>query len=105
MVGLLKAPGPAGDGAGEGAFDVSEHLTFHEILGNGTAVYRDEGAVRSIAQAVQLARDQLLAGAGFPGDEHVDVRARHLLELSKHLEHGGARTDDLTQALVLQLRR
>src|SRR4029079_15294675 len=83
----LKAPATAGDGPGEGALDVPEHLALHQILGDRAAVDRDEWALGAGAQAVELARDELLARAGLARDQHVDIRARHLLELAKHLEH------------------
>ena len=58
------------DGSGEGALLVSEQLTFEECLGEGGAVDGDEGFGGARAEAVQSARHQFLAGAGFAEDEH-----------------------------------
>src|SRR6185295_15578468 len=60
-------------------------------------------AVDARAPPVELLGDELLAGAGLAGDEHADVRARHLLELAEDLEHGGAGADDLAELLVVEL--
>ena len=45
------------------------------------------GPFGAVAAAVQLARDQLLAGAGLARDEHVDVGGGDLLQLAEHLQH------------------
>src|SRR5690606_28036416 len=51
-VSLLKLSTSTRDGTGERAFGVSEHLTFHEILGNGAAVDGHEGTVDTITSAM-----------------------------------------------------
>ena len=56
-------PGPARDRAGEGALHVPEELALDEVLGDGAAVDGDERAVHARAAAVELAGDELLAGA------------------------------------------
>ena len=55
------------DGSGEGALLVSEQLTFEECLSEGGAVDGDEGFGGARAEAVQGARHEFLAGAGFAG--------------------------------------
>ena len=80
-------PGAAGDGAGEGAAHVPEELALDEVLGDGAAVDGDEGPAHALAAAVELARDELLAGAGLAGDEHADVGRGDLLQLAEHLHH------------------
>ena len=53
-------------------------------------------------RAVDLARDQLLAGAGLAGDQHRDVGGRDLLDLAEHLLHRRRRADDLAEADLLE---
>src|SRR6266852_1485775 len=61
--GGLELPGPGGDRAGEGALGVAEQLALQEVLGDGAAVDGDERPRLARRAPVQLARDQLLAGA------------------------------------------
>ena len=60
----------------------------------------DERAVLCAGCGGELARDELLAGAGLAGDEHADVGGRDLLQLAEDLEHRRAGADDLAEALV-----
>ena len=43
---------------------------------------------------VNRARDEILAGAAFAGDEHGEVVALHALDLLGDALHGGARADE-----------
>ena len=58
------------DGPGEGALLVTEQLAFKQPLGNGRAVDGDEWSVGPGAERVQRAREQLLAGAALPFEQH-----------------------------------
>jgi hypothetical protein len=60
-------------GAGEGAFLVPEQFGFDQIARNGRHVDGDERPVAALAVFVQRARDQFLAGAGFPVDHHRQI--------------------------------
>ncbi|MDT4838900.1 hypothetical protein FQZ97_726730 [compost metagenome] len=51
-------------GAGEGAFAVAEEFGFDQAFGDGGAVHRHEGLVRTRAGLVQRAGHHFLAGAG-----------------------------------------
>src|SRR5579883_875526 len=51
-------------GAGEGPLAMAEELALNEVLGQGTAVDRDEGPVGAPALVVEAARDQLLPQIG-----------------------------------------
>src|SRR5690606_35413589 len=84
---LLEAPAAAGHGPREGPLHVPEHLALHEIFGDGAAVDGDERTARALAQAMHLARDELLARTGLARDEHADVRRGDLLQLAEDLEH------------------
>ena len=63
------APIAAADRAGEGAFDVAEHLAFHQLPRDRAAIDRDERAVAARAQLVDRLGAELLAGAALAGDE------------------------------------
>ena len=65
---------------GEGAAFMPEQLGLEQGLGERGAVEGDERACRPRAVAVERARHQLLAGTGLTGDQHRDVRGRHLLD-------------------------
>src|SRR5690606_24714551 len=96
-VGRLELARLVGDRAGEGALDVAEQLALEQVLRDGAAVDGDERPVLARRAAVDLAGDQLLAGAGLAGDEHRDVGGRHLLHLAEPLLHRPAGADDLTE--------
>jgi hypothetical protein len=49
---------------------VTEQLRFEERFGDRSAVDLDERTVGTLAQLVDGARDQLLAGSALAGDEH-----------------------------------
>ena len=66
-------------GAGEGALLVAEQDRLDQVLGHGAAIDRDERLGAARALAVDGARDQLLADAGFALDQHRDGGARRLL--------------------------
>ncbi len=71
----LDAAHAPGAGVGVEARLVAEELALDQAFGQGAAIDRDERAVAPLAEAVQRARHQLLAGPGFPGDEHAEVGA------------------------------
>ena len=79
-----------------------EQLALEEILGNGAAVDGHERPVLARAAAVDLVRDQLLAGAGLAGDEHADVGARHLVDLAEDVAHGVAGADDVAVRVLVE---
>jgi len=63
-------------GAGEAAAVVAEHLALDEIRGDRAAVDREERAAPAQAQIVDRLCGQLLAGAGFAGQQHRGLGAR-----------------------------
>src|SRR5262249_22974911 len=71
--GELEASGPIARGARERAAYMPEELALEHLAGDGAAVHLDERAVRASAAPVDLARDELLAGARFAEDEHAGV--------------------------------
>jgi hypothetical protein len=95
VAGQVEAAQLAAVGAGEGALLVSEQLALHQGLRQGPAVYRHEGLVAARAGGVDLARDQLLAGAAFAVDQHGGVgRLGRLLGVLQGLPEGGGAADD-----------
>src|SRR4029077_15789161 len=69
---LLEASAPLRIRSREGAALVSEKLGLEKVGRNGGSVEGDERAAGARAVLVQGAGDELLAGAGFAGDEHRD---------------------------------
>ena len=88
---LLEFADAAGDRAGEGAFLVAEQLGFQQVLRDRGAVDGDEGLLRAVGAAVNVARQHLLAGPAFAGDEHGGVGTRDLLGELDHFRHGSCR--------------
>ena len=75
-VGRLHPPDPVGAGVGEGALHMAEQLAFEQILGDRAEIDRDQDLVGAARPAVELARDQLLAGAVLAEDQDVGVGRR-----------------------------
>lgn len=73
---------------GEAPLLVSEHLAFDELRRNGPAVDGEEGALASPTQFVDRLRDDLLAGAARPSDEHAHRRSCDAGDLVIDLAHG-----------------
>ena len=81
--------------AGERAALVAEQLGLEQVLRNRRGVDRDERPRRARAVPVQRARDELLAGARFAGDEHRRARLRQAADRAKHLLHRRRLAEDL----------
>src|SRR6185503_5918845 len=86
--------------AGERALLVAEQLALEQRLGERAAVDLDERAVRALAQPVDRARDQLLAGAALARDEHGRVARRDLLDRLAYDCHLVAAADELGELRV-----
>ena len=75
--GQLELAALLGHRAGERALLVAEQLGLDQLLGDRRAVHLDErGARARLLCSVDLARDQLLAGAVLAGDQHPAVGGR-----------------------------
>jgi len=72
-------------GAGERSLDVTEELALEQGLGNRAAVDGHEGPAVPFAAVVDRTRDELLAGAAGPGDQHGGRGGGDLVD---HLEDG-----------------
>ena len=82
-------------GAGEGALLVTEQDRFHEIVGDGAAIDRDERFGLAFAGAVDGAGEQFLADAGLALDQHRNAGGGRLLRGAQHGCHGFAAGDDV----------
>ena len=85
----LEPAGPHRGRAREGAALVPEQLAFDERRRQRAAVDRDEGPAAAATAAVDRARDELLARAGFAGHQHRRVGHPHLGDLLVQPHHGG----------------
>jgi hypothetical protein len=83
--------------AGERPLLVAEQRRLDEVLRDRAAVDRDERLRAALARAVNGARDQLLADAGFALDQHRDQRGRGLLGHAQHVLHPRVACDDVAK--------
>jgi len=67
---------------------VTKQLGLEQILGDGRGVDCNEWLFCTRAMAVQRVRYQLLAGAGFAGDEHGSLRMCQSANRAKYFLHG-----------------
>src|SRR5581483_6198547 len=84
-------------GAGKGALLVTKKNALDEIVGDGAAIDGDEGPRAPVAGALDSARDQLLADAGFAFDENRDLRGGGALAEADDPLHGSAFGDDVAE--------
>jgi hypothetical protein len=80
-VGLLEQPDMIADRPGEGALAMPEQFAFQQLIRQRAAVLGDERSLRAQAVVMQRTGKQLLAGAGFAGQQHRDVVGRNLRHL------------------------
>ncbi len=97
-LGQFDEAGAAAGGAGEGAGFVAEEFVFDQVVGDGAAVDGDEGFVGAGAEVVDGAGEDLLAGAGFTGDEDAGVALGDGRDLAEFGEEGWALADDMAEA-------
>ena len=93
-IGLLEVPLTFSDGAGEAALRVTEQLALEQLRRDRGHVDGDERPAGARAQAVDRAREQLLARPGLAGDEDRQGRARRLLEIPEQRQHHRIAGDD-----------
>ena len=86
-VGLLEAADVTARGAGERTGLVAEQFAFQQFRRNRRGVQRDERLARARRFAVQRARHQLLAGAGFAGHQHAQRRLRQAADGAEQRLH------------------
>ena len=88
-IGLLKAPAPLTLCAGESAPLVAEQFALEQLFGDSRRIDGHEWTACARRVLVQSARDQLLAGAGFAGDQHGDMALAQAADGAEHILHRG----------------
>ena len=92
-LGELEPARPILDGAGERPALVAEQLRLDERLGEDRAAHGHERPVPPRARVVNQVGDELLAGSGFPRDEHAAVTVGNDAYEVEHRAHAGASAD------------
>src|SRR6185436_20821852 len=88
-------------GSREGALFVAEDLALEQRLGNCRTVDGDKREAGARTELVNRLRDELLAGAGFAGDQHGSAGRRRLLDHLVDLAHLRAVADHRPKGAVL----
>ena len=99
-IGLLESAFAIGDRSGKGSAHVSKELAFEQVLGNGSAVDRDERFLASVAVLIEGAGDELFAGAGFAQDKDGDLGGGKAANLLVDFLHRRAAPEQLRLAGV-----
>ena len=81
--------------AREAAAHMTEQLGFQERLGQRRAVDGDELRATARAAFVNQAGDDLFAGSALPGDEHLRVAPRRVIDLFLKSLDNWTRADEL----------
>jgi hypothetical protein len=87
------------DRAGERALLVAEELALEQVLRDRGAVDRDEALAAARRLRVQVARQDLLAGARLAEEQHRGVGRRHALDRPAHPHHLGIPREDAAERL------
>ena len=85
----------------ECAFDVSEEFTLQQVLGQSRTVHSDERPGAAVADTMNEACEQFLAGATFSFDQDISIGACRLPRALQCLPQGRRGTDDLDVACIL----
>ena len=88
MVSLAETPGTVAVGAGESALLVAEELALEQALRYRGAIEGHERPLSDVAQLVDPACHELLAGAGLATDQDARRGRADALELTEEPRHG-----------------
>ena len=91
------------DRAGEAAAPVAEQLAVGQLARGRGAVVGQKHRRAAQRADVNGARDELLAGAAFAGDQHGQLVALQSLNLLDHAHHGGAGAQESRQQRLERL--
>ncbi len=94
VVGCLEAAHALRDGAGKGAFFVTEEFALQQTFGNCCAVQADERPFGSAAELVNETREKFFSRTGFPINNHSRIGGRHHSCLLQCMLQGRARSHD-----------
>ena len=86
-LGLLETAAAHGLRAGEGAALMAEQFGFQQILRDCRGIQGNEGLRRARTVFMQRPRHQILAGAGFAGNQYGDIRLRQPADGAKDILH------------------
>ena len=86
-------------GAGKRAALVAEQLALDQLLGQRGAVHRDQRRLRARSSPMQLARDQFLARAALPDDQHAARNRRDARDRITERPHRRAVADERRLAI------
>jgi hypothetical protein len=96
----LERAGLLAGGAGVRAAHVTEELVVRERLSHGGAVDDDERSVAPRARAMDLSRDELLAGARLAANQHAHVGLRDALHRGEELMRDGRGAGERSEAVA-----
>lgn len=85
--GLCEVAPVVGVRPGKGAGQVTEELTFEQVVGYCRTVDGNEGSGRTPAFLVDRAGDQFLTDAGFTLEQHREIAAGELRDAPAELAH------------------
>src|SRR6266446_6808701 len=97
----LEIARPPLEGAREGALLVAEELALEEGLGDGRAVDGDERPLGAVGHLMNGARHELLARARLAGEKHGGRAGRREVDQPVDLLHGGADSEQRSEAPAL----
>ena len=80
MLGELEASRAPLQSAGKGALFVPEQLAFHQRFRHGGAVDGNKRTTAPMAELMNRASDQFLAGSAFAGDQNGGFAGRNLAD-------------------------
>ena len=83
--------------AGERAAPMAEELCIDQVGGHAGTVVRREQLARTAGMTVDEAREDFLAGAGFPRDQNRQLARRRLLRETREATHLARRPDELRE--------
>ena len=101
MVGHFEIALLGVDGAGKGALHMAEQRGFQQVGGQRAAIYGHEHALRAWRIGVDGFGDQLLARAGFAGDQDGGAAGGDLPHQVEQAQHAVAFADDVGEAVAL----
>ncbi len=97
---LKKAHPPLPGRAGEGAGLIAEQLALQEVFRQRGAVDGHKGLGHPPAGGVDAVGEELLAGAGLPGDQHVGIRPAEFFGNFHLLPHLRVYGDDAAEGVL-----
>ena len=105
VIGHFELAAAVADGAGKRPFDVAKQFAFRHAFRQRGAVEVHQRIDRARRRFVNRLRYQLLAGAGLPEDQHVQIGRSNNLNLFFELRHARREANHLRVRHLLKRRR